>query len=586
MKNKTISMKRVLSVFVAALMLAALAPSAFAASKITTATASVMNDTVTISGELSGAADTLHVLAFMTKTGDTPSYSNPDKILAVAYGTNKDSASAFKLEMLVPDSVPTGTYAITLGASDSSATYRLTFEYTGYADRTAVLEAFYGENITAEGLISVLDSVSGILNAAGSSESIYKALGDKGKLKYAELILSYRDRVSEDNKTIEEFGVLSNEALVVAAVLTASSDSEYENASKAIGEYADVIGLDTADENYTMITEPQNLVKSILTANPEMTCADDVKDALKTALYIARLNETAYLAYPNYIKENLKFFGVTSSELSSMTSTTKKTEYLCKAIRSRLPIYSVDEFADLWEDACEEATKNYNSYTSSNSGGSGGGSSGSSSKKTSGSTLTVAPSLLKDDPLDKRLLVTEYYNDIDDYEWAFTAILALTEDGIISGTGENKFEPSRALKREEFMKLLVNTFGLADLTATSSFTDVTDTDAWYYVYIASAESAGITSGRGDGTFGIGDEVTREEMAALIYRAAVKAGKPVSSNTVVSYKDAAMISDYAVGAVASLTASGVISGSNGMFSPKNSATRAEAAVVINNIKNLI
>lgn len=594
MKNKTISAKKILSVLLAALMLVFFVPSAMAAPKIGTAKATVLADKLTVDGEMTGASSTAHILVLMTGARVTPAYEVEDDgnagndIYALGYGTNvvgDKGAATFSVDTLIPDSVPTGTYLVTVGSSDSDTTYKISLKYVGAADRAAAMAVYYNEDTTAEELITALDKVDGLVGASGSDETIYNSLGDEGKEKYAELMLSYRSRVDEGEETIETFGELSNEALVVAAVTTAATSAQYQNAFNAVNKYAELIGLDVADDRFLMISQADNFVKTLVAQNPEIAAADDISEALNSTLYFARLNETSTLAYAEYIKENNGFFGVPKTELSAVMSSTKMLTYFCQAMRSGLPVYSMTEFSELWETAYAKAQSDYKNNQSSNTG-SGGSGSGSSKNNTTGTSVSVNPNLVGSDPLGKKKLVTDYYDDVTGYEWAHSAILSLTEDNILSGTGNNKFEPARALKREEFMKLLVNTFNLADMTATSSFTDVSDRDAWYYMYIASAEKAGVTSGRGDGTFGIGDDVTREEMATLVYRAAVASGVklPLYTQSVINYSDVDTLSAYAIEAVKALTDNGIMSGSDGKFSPKDSASRAQAAVVINNIRN--
>ena len=114
-----------------------------------------------------------------------------------------------------------------------------------------------------------------------------------------------------------------------------------------------------------------------------------------------------------------------------------------------------------------------------------------------------------------------------------------------------------------------------DEKAESSFDDV-NKKAWYYGYVSSAFKNGIVLGRNAKIFGIGDNVTRQDMAVIIFRAA----QLKASEKTADFSDFEKISDYAKEAVSALYSAKVLSGTgNGNFEPVKFATRAEAAKMI-------
>ena len=118
----------------------------------------------------------------------------------------------------------------------------------------------------------------------------------------------------------------------------------------------------------------------------------------------------------------------------------------------------------------------------------------------------------------------------------------------------------------------------SDASTEIHFSDA-DQNMWYYPYLQRAYAAGIAEGIGEGRFGVGNHITRQDLAAMIYRAASKRGLQ-SSNAVVDYADADQISDYAKEAVAAMQSLGIISGmENHCFNPIQNATRAQAAKII-------
>lgn len=113
----------------------------------------------------------------------------------------------------------------------------------------------------------------------------------------------------------------------------------------------------------------------------------------------------------------------------------------------------------------------------------------------------------------------------------------------------------------------------------ADFNDV-DKNEWYYPYICTAVNQSIVTGMDNGNFGIGLPITRQDMAVMAKRALDKAGKAGGSTDISKYGDRDEIADYAKDAAGSLTALGVMNGSDGgMFKPYNNATRAEAAKII-------
>lgn len=591
MKTKNVSLKRVLSILTAVIMLIGVIPCATAAEVVVRELqADVLGGTLTVTGVLSNAEKANHVLALVSAAGkDVSELSTEEdykKVVAMGYGaTTSTDTESFSITVEMPDKLSSGTYRVTVGNSVAVNNPYAEFYYLGHADRETLLTAVNNEEITAEEFVAVLNKIPVAFDASGASTAIFKTLGKNAKLKLAELILAARDS-EEGEIDIVAFGEISKEALLVASFAAADADKGYEAAFAAVKYYNELAGLDLNNAFFTRLSDAENFVKAI-NAQGEVTKAEDISAAMDSALVLARLNETSYLAMPQFIKDNNDFFGVDEDEYKEVTSVKKLKEYLCSALRSNTPVYTKADFATAWTASVEKAKEDYAKYKK-NQGG-GGSSSKDDKKDNVLTTTTINQGLLRNDPLDKKTTIDEYYDDLAGYEWAFGAILDLTQNNIINGTGNKKFEPARSLKREEFMKLLVNVFNLADLKATCSFSDVTDKDAWYYVYIASAQQAGITTGRGDGTFGIGDVVTREEMATLIYRAAQKAGITLSRlpQSATVYSDENAISPYALEAVGVLSDNQVIgAASEGVFLPQTGASRAQAASAIYNIKKYI
>ncbi|MBR3871021.1 MAG: S-layer homology domain-containing protein, partial [Clostridia bacterium] len=122
--------------------------------------------------------------------------------------------------------------------------------------------------------------------------------------------------------------------------------------------------------------------------------------------------------------------------------------------------------------------------------------------------------------------------------------------------------------------------------AKSDFADVEDGN-WYAGYVAWAAENGIVTGVGEGKFAPNDNVTREQIAAILMRYAATKGIETSADSTEKYdsmKDTANVSEYAVDALKWATANGIINGAEGNINPKGNATRAEVAQMIMNFCN--
>lgn len=210
------------------------------------------------------------------------------------------------------------------------------------------------------------------------------------------------------------------------------------------------------------------------------------------------------------------------------------------------------------------------------SSGVGGGSGTGGGRATSGVT-SAAGSYVPSTPTEAH----EGFDDITSVSWAADAINSLAKIGVVTGTAPNTFEPNRNVAREEFSAFVYRGFGFDEVSTSAQFGDVAANE-WYYKCITQLASLGVISGIGNGVFGVGDSITRQDMAVIIYRAAVKAGINFNSAPC-SFDDSGDIADYAEDAIGALSAAGIINGVGGnVFNPNGNATRAEAAVIISRV----
>ncbi len=174
---------------------------------------------------------------------------------------------------------------------------------------------------------------------------------------------------------------------------------------------------------------------------------------------------------------------------------------------------------------------------------------------------------------------SDVFSDIAQSAWAKEAIEYLNGKGIINGIGGGKFAPMENVTREAFFKMIALGFGISGAESDITFTDVED-GTWYSEYAYALAGAGIINGRGDGRLGVGEYITREEIAVILDRVSQLKAIDIKPNKEVSIPDAENIGEYAVSAVNKMWASGIINGfEDGTVRPKETASRAQVAQLI-------
>lgn len=170
--------------------------------------------------------------------------------------------------------------------------------------------------------------------------------------------------------------------------------------------------------------------------------------------------------------------------------------------------------------------------------------------------------------------------------WAKDAISALGARGVVKGVGYGEFNPKGQVTRAAFITMLINVLELSDESVTTSFSDVKQGE-WYHGNIAIAQKLGIVNGKPDGSFGVHENITREDMAVMVYKAIQMKHLKLPAREARAFKDKANISNYAKQAVETIQGAGIINGvGNDEFAPKKTANRDQAAVMIYNLWNLM
>ncbi len=269
-------------------------------------------------------------------------------------------------------------------------------------------------------------------------------------------------------------------------------------------------------------------------------------------------------------EKNIEEIGIKNSPY--FTRTEKEKEAIKKSIMKK-----TFESVSALESALAEKP---DISDSGSTGGSSSGSSGSKKNNTSSGSGIVVPTKPVEEtkPDDTQKTV---FADVSDSHWAYKYIYALSEANIINGIDEEHFMPENTVTREQFVKMICEALDIKMGENSITFSDV-EPGAWYEPYVKIAASQGIIGGKGNGEFGIGENITREDMCVI----ALRALNTELSETELTFTDSEEISDYAKEAVATLSMLKVISGFNsGEFRPKDSCTRAQAAKITYELMNI-
>lgn len=169
------------------------------------------------------------------------------------------------------------------------------------------------------------------------------------------------------------------------------------------------------------------------------------------------------------------------------------------------------------------------------------------------------------------------FADVTPGDWFYEAVEYCREHGLMSGNGASKFAPKDNMTRAELATVLYRHAKSPAVTSSPDFIDV-QADIWYTKAVAWAQENKIVSGYGNGKFGTNDNVRREDIATFFWR---YAGSPEVGKDA-EFSDMFVVSGYALEAVDWARANGIAGGKeDNRFDPKGYATRAEVATMLMN-----
>lgn len=174
---------------------------------------------------------------------------------------------------------------------------------------------------------------------------------------------------------------------------------------------------------------------------------------------------------------------------------------------------------------------------------------------------------------------TSPYRDVSIDSWYYQDVLELYRLGLMHGSG-GFFDPEDRTSRAMIVTILYRLAGSPQVSGELPFSDVSD-DSWYAGALLWASRNGVALGDG-GRFRPDDPVSRQELAALLYRAC---GEPRSEADLDKFSDASETADWAVSSMKWAVAQGILKGDTGRLLPAATASRCQTAAIINRYRVL-
>ena len=528
-----------------------------------------------------GLTDTAAFSASVVDVNDAAVSGEQSFIWFVMDETRKEMVTS---EFTVVASQDTTTATVTPKLATASGTY---YVMAQYADNEEIVKAI---KIVIDKAQSVADGAT-LINT-GTATTIGAQLSDLAAI--VEVSAELQTALTESTGTVkaETADILAAsfegttqlptddmaavrdaiEAAIVVALYNENPASVVLDDAEGKFSYDDELGLGKVDTagvtlynvfNTVLSDEGRNAMQDVL-AEGGHTTIDGFMDTLKENIVLYGVK------YPNEIgvsyledvltEENLEAAGIEApnylarEDKSDTHKTVARVLYTAASLKEALEAEPVTEPG----------------------GTTGGGFTGGGA--TGGGGYSAPIETTPDDKDSEETVTADFpkFSDVPEEHWAYTDIYYLRECNIINGIDKENFNPNGNITREQFAKILCAALGIETSAANTNFVDV-DNNAWYAPYISAILNKGIVTGVNNETFGVGENITRQDLCTMIYRAI---DNEKISYTALGFTDDDGISEYARSAVATLKGLEIVNGyEDGSFNPKGLCTRAEAAKII-------
>jgi len=478
------------------------------------------------------------------------------------------------LVITLPDTIEVGYYVAFCSAMGSGSIAPAIFYITDIDEQNTAINAF--KTATAETVGTAIATYAvekPVVNLNLNSEIYTANTADVHKI----FVNCMAEEVAENTDlTLSSISVCFERALAIVDFNIAADKGA------TLGNYKTLLGISETEDSTTYFAAAADLILLQSEAiESKILSQSALNKAFDKGVAICVVNSSTR----ETVRGNLKAYeGIIGIDVDAGYQSAVETKL--NAAMAFSTFTKTEDIKSAFETAVAQNLKPTNQGGSSVGGGSsigggsfGGGSSGGGITGGGGQTTVARPPVSSD---DKTPMEAEgVFSDIASYTWAKDAISYLNKKGVLQGVGDGKFEPARSIKREEIAKIMVEAFDITAKEGEKEFKDVSE-GAWHYKYVNIAYQNGIINGVSKDSFGTGSNVTRQDAAVMIYRYLKSTGYKFETDGE-EFSDIDVCADYAREAVQALKNSGLIAGNgDNTFNPKDSLTRAQAAVMIYNI----
>ena len=460
-----------------------------------------------------------------------------------------DEEGNFKLTIKLADDSISGIYPVKIGFENTFTDEDARTVFIELLSKDEYIEMMQAANsITKEKAEDFIDKYSKSLSLETDTE--YRDLKSAVLSQFVKEIKEIKEK-----KTIDDSGEIIgswNKALVVVAIKNRSGKA----VTDILKKFSEELEID-----YSSIPDNavQKFSETVVSYKDKINVSSDISKLLPELIAVSAVNSASRGEMTDVLKEYASELGISITDA-----------YLKNYIHINMHLANMNfKDANAFKIAYEKAL-------------SGETTSGGSIGKITGGTVgakEIASNSFEEQTANSSLPFTDLNNSL----WAKAAIDELYKRGIINGITDTLFYPESEITREEFIKMLVVATGKFDRNATVDFLDA-DINAWYYPYIASAKQFGITVGIGNNNFGIGQRITRQDMAVMIYRTIKDSGIELKYS---KDRNTNYFFDTDLTEIMELYRACIINGkTDGYFAPHDNSTRAEAAKIIFEMLNVI
>lgn len=473
-----------------------------------------------------------------------------------------DSSKSITATIRLSAAVETGTYKLVLSSVSLPQAVMKEFDFVQPQEIKDALKAVNDAQVTGNDYSAAETAVTENASRLGIDLTDFSASSFSAKKND---VLRQIKSVTYDpknyNTELAKLQALFGGAMMQGLVELSTSVSEMD---KAISDYRMYVSFDLTTYDQT---KEKGLLNGVYNSLKGKTFddTDNFYNELMSAVFFAEFNAAgSKKAMRDLFEEyNGKYFTIT----------------IPAKVKSKDALFTHLSKRDNYKDA-SDLQNVINKYADSLDSGSGSNGGGGGSRPGPGPDDIVIRPTATPTPTNPSNDIGNVFHDLDSVTWAKESIQKLYDNQVVAEDSSKRFRPEDSITREEFVKMLVVSLDILDENAQCSFDDVSEAD-WFYPYIASAVSKGVVKGVSDTSFGVGQNVTRQDIAALVYRAAENLHVTLAQNNPEKdFSDKADISDYAVEAIRAMTKAGIVNGyEDNTFQPHHTATRAEAAVMI-------